>query len=218
MSLISYYLPLRARAEAPRMMLTVGKIPFLTKDIPFTEWAILKKTGTICHFGQLPSVKLPNGPIISQSGAVCRYIAKLAGLYPQDPVAAAEADMVFELAQEMAIINPVANYYQIDSADWKQNYDNFFARFPRRMIAAQKILGDKDFFGGVDPNYSDFGLFHICDITRIVQPKALDTFPQIIAWCERMNAIPGVRAYIASRPGPSTPGWGIPGTTIMSGQ
>ena len=216
MSLTSYYLPLRARAEAPRMMLTVGKIHYMTKDIPFTEWALLKKTGTICHFGQLPSIKLPNGPIISQSGAICRYIAKLAGLYPQDPVAAAEADMVFELSQEMAIINPVANYYQMDSADWKENHDNYFARFPRRMIAAQKILGEKDFFGGVEPNYGDFGLFHICDITRIVQPKALDPYPHISAWCERMYAIPGVQQYVSSRPGPSTPGWGIPGTTIMS--
>ena len=127
-SLTSFYLPLRARAEAPRIMLSVGNIPYVAKDVPFPEWTALKKTGKISHFGQLPSLLTSSGQLISQSGAVCRYIAKLTKLYPEDAEKAAEADMVFELAQEMAIINPVANYYQRDSAEWKAKHDGYFAR------------------------------------------------------------------------------------------
>ena len=216
MSLTSFYLPLRARAEAPRMMLTVGKIPYIAKDIPFPEWMGLKKSGKICHFGQLPSLLLPSGQLISQSGSICRYVAKLANLYPQDPALAADADMVFELAQEMAIINPVANYFQKDSSEWKEKHDGYFSRLPRRLEAAQKILGDRDYYGGKSPHYGDFGLFHIFDITLTVQPGSLDAYPKLKAWQERMHGIPGVQQYITSRPGPSTPGWGIPGTVIMS--
>jgi glutathione S-transferase len=216
MSLTSFYLPLRARAEAPRMILSVGKIPYVAKDIPLPEWTGIKKTGKISHFGQLPSLLLPTGRLISQSGSVCRYVAKIAKMYPEDPVAAAEADMVFELAQEMADINPVANYYHRSGAEWKDKHEQYFTRLPRRLEAAQKFLGANDFFGGKLPHYGDFGLFHICDITLLVQPDSLDSYPQLKAWMQRMHAIPGLKQYIASRPGPETPGWGIPGTFIMS--
>ena len=84
------------------------------------------------------------------------------------------------------------------------------------MDAAQKILGDKYFFGGESPNYGDFGFFHICDITLVVQPSALDPYPQLLAWMQRIHEIPGVKKYISARPGPETSGWGIPGTVIMS--
>ena len=216
MSLISYYLPLRARAEAQRMILTYGEVPHECIDFSFEDWSSLKKSGEICHFGQLPSIKLSDGTVISQSGSIVRYVAKLANVYPKDEVAAAQADMIFELSQEMNLINPVMNYYKEDTPEWKEKHDSYFRSLPGWISSAQKILGEKDFFGGSEPHYGDFGLFHICEATITVQPGSLDPYPTILAWIKRMNALPGVERYKAKRPGPSTPGWGLPGTFIMS--
>ena len=218
MPLISYYLPLRARAEAQRMILEYGEIPHECINYSFQEWGSLKTSGEICHFGQLPSIKTADGAVISQSGAIVRYVAKLANIYPQDPLAAAQTDMIFELSQEMNLINPLYNFYQVDSPEWKEKHDSYFASVPAWITSAQKILGDKEYFAGTKPSYGDFGLFHICETIIAVQPESLDPYPSIKAWIARMNSLPAVQSYKAKRPGPSTPGFGIPGTFIMSKQ
>jgi len=198
------------------MMLAYASIPHQCVDIPMKEWPAKKEAGDICHFGQLPSLKLADGTLISQSGSITRYVAKIAKLYPEDPVAAAEADMIFELSQEMGGINPILNYFPVGQPLWKDKYEEYFASLPRWMGAAEKLLGDKDFFGGPAPHYGDFGLFHICDNTLTVDPRSLDSYPAIIAWVDRMKAFPAIQKYMAERPGPSTPNWGIPGTLMMS--
>jgi glutathione S-transferase len=79
MSITLNYLPLRARAEATRMILEHGKVPYDYVELSFGEWGEAKEKGEICNFGQLPSMKTVKGTVISQSGAIVRYCAKLAG-------------------------------------------------------------------------------------------------------------------------------------------
>jgi glutathione S-transferase len=79
MSVTINYLPLRARAEATRMILEHGKVPYNYNELSFAQWGEAKAKGEICNFGQLPSMKTVKGNVVSQSGAVVRYCAKLAG-------------------------------------------------------------------------------------------------------------------------------------------
>lgn len=118
MSLTLYYLPLRARAEVIRLILAYAKIDYVNVDIPFSEWHAHKQSLDICPFGQLPSLKLPSNKVIAQSGAITRYVAKIANIYPVDPEDAAEADMIHELAQEMNAINPILNWFEYNSPQW----------------------------------------------------------------------------------------------------
>ena len=48
---------------------------------------------------------------MAQSGAIARWSARLAGVYPQDPAQAALADSVYELGQELCTVNPLVNCY-----------------------------------------------------------------------------------------------------------
>ena len=153
MPLTSYYLPLRARAEAHRMMLSYGNVPHEIVNVSFPEWGAMKASRELCPFGQLPSIKLENGTVIAQSGAITRYVAKLANLYPSDPALCAESDMVYELAQEMNLISPIVNFFDKDSEDFKLKSETYFASLPAWLEAAQKLLGSKDFFGGSSPQY-----------------------------------------------------------------
>jgi len=52
--------------------------------------------------GQMPIMTLPNGTVVTQSGAHARYAGKLAGLYPTDPEEQLFCDEIFEVMQEMA--------------------------------------------------------------------------------------------------------------------
>ena len=48
---------------------------------------------------------------MAQSGAIARWSARLAGVYPQDPAQVALADSVYELGQELCTVNPLVNCY-----------------------------------------------------------------------------------------------------------
>ena len=61
-------------------------------------------------FGQLPMLVVDDTVHIWQSGAIVRYLAKLAGIMPGDPVLAAQVDAIFEQTQELfAPLNPTVN-------------------------------------------------------------------------------------------------------------
>lgn len=57
MSVTVNYLPLRARAEAMRMILDYGNVPYEMNQLTFAEWGAAKEKGEICNFNQLPSIK-----------------------------------------------------------------------------------------------------------------------------------------------------------------
>eukprot|EP01039_Chlorochromonas_danica_P009266 gene9266-10230_t len=199
MELTLYYFPLRARAEPIRMMFFYGNIPFSDVIIPMTEWKGIKEQGELAPFGQLPCLRLPNGEIIAQSGAIARFAAKLARLYPEDAVAAAKADMIFEFAQELNMINPLLNFWPVTTDMWKNNYESFFNALPHHLEAADKLLGRGPFFGGPSPHYGDIAMFHILDSCFTMEPSCLDKHPRLKQFVEAVSGLPGVSHYLEVR-------------------
>ena len=84
MALIVHYFDLRARAESTKLMLAYAKVPYELHRVTFPEWGEAKASGKIAVFGQLPSITTPSGKLVSQSGAIIRYIAKVCNLVPSD--------------------------------------------------------------------------------------------------------------------------------------
>jgi hypothetical protein len=73
-----FYIPVRARAEPVRMLLAYGKIPYEDVVFPFAQWPKNKRDTARFPFGQVPSIQLPSGAAIAQTGAVIRFEALLA--------------------------------------------------------------------------------------------------------------------------------------------
>ncbi|RYH27237.1 hypothetical protein EON65_13720 [archaeon] len=201
-----YYFPLRARGEAIRMILNYGGIPFNDVVISMEEWKGIKQRGELAPFGQLPCMSLPDGSIIAQSGAIARYAAKLAKVYPEDPMVAAKADMIFEFAQELNMISPLLNFWPISTDVWKNNYELFFNNLPRQLSIADRLLGDQSFFCGHSPCHGDFALFHVMDACRTMQADCLNNFPRLAQFMNRTSQLPGVREYLANRLPPQSVG------------
>ncbi|KAL2917217.1 hypothetical protein HK105_203282 [Polyrhizophydium stewartii] len=93
------YFDLRARAEATRLALTIGGIPFEDHRVARSEWPELKKK---TPFGQLPVLTVDGKTQIAQSHGVLRYAGALAGLYPTaDALKAALVDQIVLQLEDM---------------------------------------------------------------------------------------------------------------------
>ncbi|GFH17410.1 uncharacterized protein HaLaN_14043, partial [Haematococcus lacustris] len=76
------------RGEATRLMLKLNKIPFEDVTFGWDEWPKLKPS---MPFGQVPVLEV-DGQQLAQTAAIERYVAKLTGMYPDDPWQAAKGE------------------------------------------------------------------------------------------------------------------------------
>ena len=102
MKLKLYYFDLAGKAEAIRLALKYANIEF--EDYKFkdrSEFAEMKASGKL-QFGQCPALEVTNHgktTILTQSGAILRFIAKIApnsGLLPRCPVQACQVDAIVD--------------------------------------------------------------------------------------------------------------------------
>jgi glutathione S-transferase len=181
------------------MMLYVGNIAYNDATISFSQWPEHKASLDICPLGQLPTLQLPSGEVIAQSGAITRFVAKLVALYPQDHVEAARADMIHEMAQDMNAINAILNFWPRHGEAFEQNKESYFRNLNRYAMYAERLLGEKYYFGGSQPHYGDFSLFHIFDISLAVDSSCLNAFGKLQRWVSAMQNIPRVKQYLQQR-------------------
>ncbi|DBA02507.1 TPA: hypothetical protein N0F65_010979, partial [Lagenidium giganteum] len=93
------YFPMAGRAEAIRLALHIGGIPFEDQRVPFPDFASTVKPAM--PFGQVPVVEV-NGEPMAQSQALLRYVGRLANLYPaNNPLAALKIDEVMAANDEL---------------------------------------------------------------------------------------------------------------------
>jgi len=91
------YFNLRALAESPQMMMHYAGVKYryeMAWDYYGKPWSEAKSE---VPFGQLPMLVVNDTVRIWQSGAIVRYLAKLTGFMPEEPVLAAQVDAVFSL-------------------------------------------------------------------------------------------------------------------------
>jgi len=82
------YFGLEGRAGPIRNICALGKVPFEDQIVKFEDWPKLKPT---LAYGQLPVIRIGD-LTINQSADIVRYVSKLAGLYPKDPLEALQVD------------------------------------------------------------------------------------------------------------------------------
>jgi len=190
------YLPFRAMAEPTRFMLHFANIPY-TDELIWGPAFQREKALDGFPFDKTPILEI-DGQRIAQSGSISRYVAKLAGLYPRDPLECAFADHIFEMGQEMCTINPLINCftgYHHQSVKFE-----YFRGLPRIFENLERQLGDKKYFGGVEPNFADFQMLHYLLNIFLSEDDCFSRNPTIRRYTLEMSELPGVREYLESRP------------------
>jgi glutathione S-transferase len=96
---LSYFDFHGGRAEPARLALAIGGITFEDHRFAFPEFAEVRKT---TPFGQVPVLHV-DGVQVTQCDAILRYVGKLAGLYPTDPMQALFCDEVMFVVEEASM-------------------------------------------------------------------------------------------------------------------
>ena len=192
------YFNVYGRAEALRMMLTHSKTEFEDVRMSREEFTELKASGKL-EFGQVPALELEDGQILTQSGAIARYVGAKYGYYPADHLKAYECDSMCDALDDL-FAKMIQMFYgpneEAKAAAGKAFAEDHLPLFLERL---DKRLAGKKYFGGETPDVFDF---HI---------GAFLSSPAVAKFQENVDKHSGVKAhqenwavvfadYLANRP------------------
>jgi len=191
------------RGEPIRLALAYGNIPFEDHRIPGSDWPKVKDQ-TPLH--QLPVMEV-DGKIITQTNTLCRFVGKMAGLYPADPLEAAHADEAMADVEDL-LIKMVPSLFMEDPEEKRRAREALTAGpipLYLRRLGAMLVERGSQYFAGNRLSVADFRVFLM---VRHLQSGALDhipadivkqTAPGLAKHFERISAVPQVVAYYKKR-------------------
>ena len=94
------YFPIAGRGFVSRVCFGIGNIEYEDEQISFAEFGKRRGEAGFCPempMGSVPVLTLPDGKVIVESGAIGKYAARRAGLYPTDIEQELLTDEVLEL-------------------------------------------------------------------------------------------------------------------------
>jgi len=108
-----YYFDIAGRGESIRLLSAYAGLEM--EDFRYTEpnqFIDMKENGSL-PFEQVPMLEIDDGKHrIPQTNAILRYLAKLGGLYPKDPILAAKVDAAVDQEVDAFLGPTVATYHR----------------------------------------------------------------------------------------------------------
>jgi len=212
-----YYFQVRARAEPLRLLLRYARIPYANHLVAGADWPKFKET---VPNGALPVIKLPDGSFLDDTPKLARYIAVRAGapLMPIEEEKQKAAAEMFEISNEkFGKTITLSNLVKVEDAE-KDIPDALEIAVKELAKMEEELASLKEpFFGGEQPHYGEFGLFHAVNIVLTLSKKASSEIPAIwMKWYSAMAGLPAVKEYLSERPQAGTGKTGFPGSRMFT--
>ena len=218
------YLDAKGSAEATRLALTIGRVPFRDERLSYAEVALLRDE---LPFGQVPTLRVgQSDEVYCQSAAILRYAGRCAELFPSDLESQLRCEMVLECIAEIGRDLLPLWYKSVLRRDpttgapgvplthaqvQKVRNSVSTSYMPVGFQRLEKILGERSYFCGERMTVADLAFY--VDATQImagafladtgVGPAVLLDCPNLRALRERVAARDDVAAYYreeATRP------------------
>lgn len=191
------------RAEPIRLTFHIAGIEFEDIRISFQEFGEMRKD---LPFTCVPVLEIDGTPV-TQSNALCRYVGKLAGLYPEDPLQALYCDEVTGALED--VTHQIVRTFGLSGdeleAARKKLVDGWLTIYLRGLDGLLTRGGGR---------YFADNRLTIADLRAFVQTRSLRSgfldhvpidlvdrvAPGLIAHQERVETDPRVAAYYAGRP------------------
>lgn len=190
------------RGEPVRIAFHAAGIEFEDERWSFPEFQE-KRGGT--RFNAVPVLEI-DGNAVTQSTAMCRYIGKMAGLYPEDDMQALYCDEVMDATEDLTHI--IVRTFGLEGDELKKAREELASGWITTFLTGLGELltrGGGDYFADNRLTMADLktflivrwlttgGLDHVpTDIVEKVAPNLMEHFA-------RVEADPIVTAYYASR-------------------
>lgn len=189
------------RGEACRLAMAIGNIPFEDDRVGLADWPAVKDT---TPFGQVP-VLYVDGEAVTQTNTINRYVGKLAGLYPENAIAAAHCDEVMSAIED--VMNRIVPTLFMEDEDEKREARQELANGPIPLFV--KRIGEMlearggDYFADGKLTVADLKVFlwvrylrsGMLDYVPVDIPDTLA--PNLVAHFERVNSHPAIVAWYA---------------------
>jgi glutathione S-transferase len=144
--------------------------------------------------GQVPLLRLADGGVLAESGAILWHLGEGSRFVPGEPLARARMLQWMFFEQYRVEPNIATSRYWIVFLNQAERYRDQLAAKRSPGLAALAVmeshLGSAAFFPGTRPSLADIALYGYVHVA----PEggfALDDFPRIRAWLQRMAAEPG---------------------------
>jgi len=190
------------RGEVARLTMALGDIPFDDHRIPFSEWPSARDSMPL---RAVPVLEVDGEPI-TQSNSMNRFLGRLAGLYPEDPLEALHCDEVMDAVEDV-ITRVVATFFIEDEAEKKAAREEF-ADGPLTLYLTrlEEILAGRggEYFADSRLTIADLKVFVWI---RGLRSGTLDYIPadlsdrlapQLVDHMHRISTLPGIVAYYES--------------------
>ncbi|PNW71797.1 hypothetical protein CHLRE_16g688550v5 [Chlamydomonas reinhardtii] len=197
-----YYFAIPGRGEVARLLFHIGNVQFEDVRIDGPTWPEQKSK---FPFGQVPVLELDDGRMLAQSGAIGRYVAKLAGLYPEDPIQAAFADQAVFLVQDVWDATLMPSFSLPAEERAKARQDALAGKGGDKLKQMEKLLepveksggwvagGDKMSFADLEIYVSLSNL--VCGMFDGIPKNLLDSYPVLKAYRNRVAQVPAIKAF-----------------------
>jgi glutathione S-transferase len=207
-----YYFNIKGKGEPIRLFCQYAGLEF--EDYRFASRQEFNELKSKLPFAQVPLLEIDDGKHrLVQSGAILRYLAKLANLYPDDPILAAKADAAFDQENDAFLGATVASYTTrfgiILDEDAKAKSYELIANeiLPRHLTSIETLLKASStgwIAGTGEPSPADFAWY-----SRLVnyipqkkelseKVKSLEEFPACRKFIEKFKSLEPIQEYYAN--------------------
>lgn len=200
---LSYFDFQGGRGEAARIALALGGIPFEDHRIPVPSWATVREA---TPFHAVPVLEVDGEPI-TQSNAINRYVGRLTGLYPDDPLEALRCDEVMDAVEDVTT-RLVATFGLEDPDELRAARRALVAGpIPLYLTRLRDILMARGglYFAAGRLTVADFKVYVLIRHLRSgildhIPPDLVERVaPELGQHCDRVSSEPRVAAYYDSR-------------------
>ena len=208
------YFAARGRAELIRLVLAEAGVDYqehvVGKGTPPvdgrpTDFAALKATGAL-PFDALPVWEEPSGLRLAQSAAIANYIARSRGLRGRNPVEEARCDELLGAVDDVRLelrklVTVAAEQRPALRAELASSTLPRWLGYLDRLLA--KNGGGAGHAVGSSVTVADLALWYLLEMIRDNGlGSALERYPALVAFAERIGKRPRIAAYLkdAGRP------------------
>jgi len=210
------YWPLRGLCQPIEYILEYGGLAHDINRVDADQWAAQKPKLPL-DFPNLPHI-VDGNVRMSESLAICKYLAKKCGLMPET----AEEVITSDIAEGAVSDFRMMIFTLMFVPDYETAKLDYPEKAKTKLALFEKVFASRPWLAGSRITWLDFVLYESLDINAMYVPGILDDFPQVRAYKAKIESLPKIRAYrkssrfsawpITGGPGPR---WGrTPGETI----
>jgi glutathione S-transferase len=209
-----YYFNIKGKGEPIRLFCAYAGLELEDYRIAsFDEFGALKESGKLA-FGQVPLLELDGKDQLVQTASILRYLAKISGLYPEDPILAAKVDAALEQETDAFTGLTVASYttrfgFTMDE-DTKANAYAIISTevLPKHLGNVEKLFEQSStgwIAGTEEPSPADFVWYmRLADFIPEKKElsdkiKSLEDYPACKAFVEKFKSLEAIKGYYAKK-------------------